>query len=146
MNATKGIQDSHIRATLTAWSKNLAISREALTRRLHDALVDWESSETLTAAQVYRAMLSDKDAALTRKALAEADRIEREEKEARKELVNLAEVEKVVWQDCLMPLRTELEQMPRSLCAMCNPQDQDTAQKVLEQWVEKVKANIREKK
>ena len=99
------------------------------------------------AADIFKAITfrSEKDEAIARQANAKAEEQEMENAERRKELMELNQIERIIWTDCLAPLRQELEQMPKSLSALCNPEDSETALRVLEQWVDRVKLNIQDK-
>ena len=55
--------DQQITASLNAWSVNLGIHRDALTRRLHDARIKWETGDDISATDIFAAMTSQKDEA-----------------------------------------------------------------------------------
>ena len=138
---------SQISASINAWAQALGISHENFCIMLRRADVKYNPGQDLYAPDVFEAITyqSEKDKAVARKANADAESREMENAKTRKELMELAQIEKVVWNDLLQPLRTELEQMPRSLCALVNPEEPETAERVLQQWVEKTKANIKDK-
>lgn len=132
--------------TLSTWAVNLGVHRDSLKRRLNEQQIAYGEATELTAAQIYKAMVGDKDAAMTKKLLAESARIEREEREAMGELFELDKIEKSLWIDYLQPMKLEGEQMPEQLCGLCNPNDPEVSKKVLRQWWEKFKLSIRDKK
>ena len=140
-------QSGPISASIHAWSKALKVHPTQLERMLKRAEVEYETKQGLTAEQFIEAVTfrSEKDAAVARKANADAEAQEMENAKTRKELMDLAQIEKLLWNDCLGPLRTELEQMPKSLAGLCNPDEPEVAEKTLLQWVEKTKTNIKAK-
>lgn len=136
----------HISGNIATWAKALGIHRDALTRRLNRSDVKFGAGDLIPARDVYKALSGDKDAAMVRKLQAEAEAQERDNRKEDGELLESAAIEKKLWQDLLQPLRTEIEQMPKTYAAMANPQDPETARKVLEQWVEKTKQGLKERK
>ena len=60
------------------------------------------------------------------------------------ELVNLATVEKLVWEKTLLPLKQAIEIMPEAQATLVNPQNPDHAKKILREWWEKTKQGFRE--
>lgn len=132
-----------ISATLTAWSASLGLDRTTLRNRLGKAGIEIKPDEPIIAQHIYAAITGDKDAAMTRKLTAEAESKERENREKAGELLDSAAIEKKLWSDFLAGLKAEVEQLPRTYATLCNPQDPETARKMLEQWVEKVKAQLK---
>jgi hypothetical protein len=63
-------------------------------------------------------------------------------KKARGELMELVQIERTIWNDLLGPLRQEIEQMPKNLSGLCNPEKPETSQKVLADWVEATKEKL----
>lgn len=137
-----------ILATVNAWAKAYGVDQGRMATILQRAGIEYKPGTLLDAVDFIKSITfrSEKDEAIARQANAKAEEQEMENAQRRKELMEMAEIERMVWNDLLAPLRQELEQMPKSLSALCNPEDQDTAQAVLEQWVERTKLNIGEKK
>lgn len=135
-----------ITASLSSWATNLGVNREALKRRLNEHGIVYGDATQLTAAQIFKAMVGDKDAAMTKKLLAEASERERKNREAEGELFELPAIEKKLWNDLLQPLRQSLEQAPEQLAGLCNPADPDVAKTVLRRFVEDLKLKLKEGK
>jgi len=136
-----------ITASISAWAKVAGVQHSQFVVMLKRANVEFTPGQDLSAESAFAACTfrSEKDEAIARQANAKAEEQEMINAERRKELMELAQIEKLIWGDLLGPLRTELEQMPKSLCGMCNPQDPETAEQVLQNWVEKTKLNINQK-
>jgi len=136
-----------ITGSCNAWARAYGTDSNALIEKLQRAGIVYKSGEEINAVEIFKAILfrSEKDEAIARQANAKAEEQEMENAVRRKELMELAQIERIVWTDLLAPLRQEIEQMPKSLAGLCNPEDPETAQAVLEQWVEKTKLNIRDK-
>lgn len=137
-----------IKATFSAWADSCGLTVENLKQKFTRCGLEWKTGVMVPACQVIQAITfrNEKDEAIARQANAKAEEQEMINAERRKELMELAQIEKIVWNDLLAPLRLELEQMPKSLCGMCNPEEPEVAQKVLGEWVEKTKLNIKPKK
>ena len=136
-----------ITASISAWAKVAGVQHSQFTVMLKRSNVEFTPGKDLTASQFFDAVTfrSEKDEAIARQANAKAEEQEMINAERRKELMELSQIEKIIWGDLLGPLRTELDQMPKSLCGLCNPQDPETAETVLLNWVEKTKLNIKPK-
>ncbi len=143
----KKIKGAGIFAKLNAWSNALGVDFAVLQKMLTRAEIEYKSGDLISAQKIFQALTfrNEKDEAIARQANAKAEEQEMINAERRKELMELSQIEKIIWNDLLGPLRLELEQMPKSLCGMCNPEEPDVAQKVLEQWVEKTKSNLKGK-
>ena len=121
---------STITASIKAWADALDMDSSTIKKRMNRADIPFEPHVPISAKDIFRAMMaeSDKEIAMTRKLNAEADKTERENLVAQKELYHLNEVEKLVWQEILFPLRAELLQMPKKFDAETREQ--------LESWVD----------
>jgi len=140
-------QRGQIVATINAWAIAYGTDSNHMASILQRAGITYEPGSMVQAADIFKAITfrSEKDEAIARQANAKAEEQEMENAERRKELMELNQIERIIWTDCLAPLRQELEQMPKSLSALCNPEDSETALRVLEQWVDRVKLNIQDK-
>ncbi len=138
---------SEILASIGAWSQAFGVQQAQFQVMLRRAGIEFKAHHDLSAQDVFKATTfrSEKDEAIARAANAKAEEQEMENAVRRKELMELSGIEKKIWNDLLAPLRTEMEQMPKSLCSLCNPEEPEVAEKVLHQWVEKTKTNIQEK-
>ena len=137
-----------ITATCSAWAKAYGCEQGAFVEKLQRAGIAYKTGVPLNAVDVFKAITfrSEKDEAMARQANAKAEEIEMENAQRRKELMELAQIERMIWNDLLGPLRTELEQMPKSLGGLCNPDSPETAQEVLANWVEQTKEKLRKEK
>lgn len=138
---------SEISASINAWAQAFGITHPNFCNLLRRADVQYKPGQDLSATDAFKAVTfrSEKDEATARQANAKAEEQEMINAERRKELMELAQIEKTIWGDLLQPLRTEIEQMPKSLCSLCNPEEPEVAEAVLQNWVEKVKLNIKPK-
>lgn len=137
-----------IELTLFGWQDELGIEVKTIRSRLIKAGVEIIPHQKLSAYTVLTALSSkgEKDEALTRKAMAEAESIERENKKEDGLLIDLPEADKAIWSRVLSPLRTELETMPDRLAGLVNPDEQERAHGILQDWVEQTKKQILEGK
>jgi hypothetical protein len=135
-----------IEGSVTAWAVALGIHRDALKRRLFEAGIKFEAREDLTAKEVFDSFTGDKDKAMARKLNADADARERDNRKEAGELFELPAIEKKLWMDFLQPARLLGEQMAEQIAGLCNPQEPDTAKKVLHQWWEKFKTSLKMEK
>ncbi len=131
--------------TLQAWATAYGIERRTLeTRLVRNGAKILGKNELYEAKEVFNAMYSDKEAAQTRKAMAEAEAQERENRIAEGELANLPAIEKIVWLEGLLPTKLALNSMPASLAAQCNPDNPSLAREVLQNWVRSMLSSIRD--
>jgi len=138
--------EREISASIGAWASALGKDPKTIQLRLKKREYRFEPHDKIPAQEIFKALMSDKDEALARIAAADADAKERENRVADGELMELPTIEKALWFDLLAPLRLELEQLPQIYAGLCNPQDPQTAEKVLRQFVEKLKVNLKEPK
>ena len=134
-----------ITGTVNAWCTSLGLDRQAFETRLARAGAVIAPKCKLTARQVFVALAGDKEVAQARKALAEAEEKERENRLAERELMVVADVERIVWEQCLLPLKQSIDALPATLASQCNPDNPQLALGVLENWKEQVKKQIKEK-
>ena len=78
-----------------------------------------------------------------RKLSLESEALEDEKKIRNKSMVNLGEVDRLIWENILLPLKVQLEAMPDSLGPMANPTDPAAGKKTLREWWEKTKSFLR---
>lgn len=79
-----------------------------------------------------------------RLARAQARKVELQNKLAEKILVEPAEVERILWQNWLMPLKQALDALPAEVAPRVNPQDPALAERVLVESWERIKATLLE--
>ena len=125
--------------TAHQWYQALSMHADTFAKRLSAAGITPEAHGLIAARDVMKAMGNDKDQAIARKNNADAEAREMENAQARKELLNMVECDKIIWSELLAPLRQELEQMPKQLGIQCNPQDPPMAEAVLLAWWERTK-------
>jgi hypothetical protein len=122
--------------TLRSWSVELGIDPATIKRKLTQQEIEIEIGKPIKGRDIFKALTaeSDKELAQTRKANAEAAKVERINKIESGQLHCKSEIEKGIWQELLQPLRTEMQQMPKAICARCvSPED---AQEALQNWVD----------
>jgi hypothetical protein len=136
----------NVATTVNGWAVELAIDQQTIQRRLTKAGIPPKPLVLYSARDVFAALHGDKEAMQLRKATAEAEQLERENLEAEKVLVRIEEVEKRVWQEILLPVKTELDLISDKLAALVNPENPDAAHKILTEWSDQVKKQINEKK
>lgn len=134
-----------IEATLNAWASAIGCDTQVLERRLVKFGFDWKKGMLIPATSVLRAYYTDEDDPKKRLLTAQAKEKERENRIADKEICVLSDVEKLIWEHSLLPLRQSLETMPETLSVQCNPEHPELAKAVLESFVESIKNGIREK-
>ena len=131
-----------ITASINSWALACGTDYNQFARMLKRAGIEFTPGQDLSASDAFRAVTfrTEKDQAIARQANARAEQLEMENKVQRKELLDLAQVEKIVWTDCLSPLRTEILNLASQVAPLC--QDQDTAHKALSQWADSTLAKI----
>jgi hypothetical protein len=115
-------------------------SRETISRGLRANGVTVTAGNDYTTRQIYTALAGDLKYERTRRERAEADKAERENKIASGELHNVNEVEKLVWQDVLAPLRTELLTLHLTLGPKCV--DAENAMEAIKCWADETLKKI----
>lgn len=131
-------------ATVDAWAKALGIQNRTLKVRLTKAGIKTPAGAQITAREIFRALTDD--AGAERTALVKAKRIAQEFENRRMagELVQIEISDKRVWQDILMPLKSELDLIGDKLAGLVNPENPAMAHRVLSEWSEQVLRNIRQ--
>ena len=82
-----------VSATLTMWSKSLGVDRQQIQRALTRNGVMTSDREEIQARDIFNAMTGDKEAAMTRKLLAEAEEKERDNRMASGEILTAEEAD-----------------------------------------------------
>ena len=132
-----------ISETVTSWATSLGKDPSTIRSAMARAGISFEPDEKFTALVIFNLFTGDKQAAKIRLDTAMAEKVERENRLAEKELCALADVEKIIWDDCLLPLRQSLEALPASVSIQCNPSQPELALTVLQNAVEEIKKQIR---
>ena len=112
-----------IEGTANAWAESLGIDAQAVRIRLVKSGVDVQPRVKISAREVFRAMSGDKEAAAARKMLAEAEKLEREERVALGKLCQWEAIEKFLNERLISPLIKAMDDAPAD---------------VDREWVEKV--------
>lgn len=100
--------------TVWTWGKALAISQEKLNRGLTAIGIHPGRGEKITAVDIFKSLYGDKDAALARKANADAEAVERKNREAAGELIDVEESAKI-YGDKMQAIIERLDAMPAML-------------------------------
>ncbi len=105
-----------IQATLQEWATSLGIERRTLEVKLVKNGIEFEKrSRSLTAKQVLDAMIGDFNAEKLRLTSAQAMAVEMENAEKAEVLNKRVDVERIVWEECLSPLRDQLIGYPNTV-------------------------------
>jgi len=124
-----------IRGTVSAWATSLGKEPRTLERLLVRAgLPKPHPRFTVTASAIFAALLGDEMALKRRLTLAQAEAQERENREAEGQLIRLVEVEKILSERVILPLRELLMAAPAALDTRCNPGAPELARLALTAW------------
>lgn len=145
MPKRKNTKSGAIAFAVNAWASELGCDPMSIIRRMARMEIPYKSGELISGRTIVKSMTGDKEAAATAKLLAETERINREERVAKGELVTIAEAEEQVWRKLLAPLKQEIEFLPEKVAPLANPDDIQLAQNALRSWVEEIKRGIKEK-
>ena len=110
----------------------LGCSRETLRRQLTAAGFDHGGPFSLK--EICAARTTDDKSAKVRLLEAQAEKIEMENARERGETVVLADVEAIITQKLVLPLRQALTGLPSTLDVRCNSEHPETARLALKQW------------
>lgn len=126
-------------------ANELGVSRETVRRGLNrNGIKTGEPGQTYALREIFNAVSGDFRFERTRREKAAADKLELENTRERGELVNIPEMERLLWQTIYLPLRNELETLPERLAEIIAPGDAERVKKILRDAVEQMKANCRE--
>ena len=126
-----------LEATLNAWAGQLRMEPRTLEKKLALAAIEIKPGKSFSAAQVVNALMGDKYLEEVRNLKADADRKEREEKEAKGILVKMPDVEAKLSETLVVPLLTMLNSLGTTLDTRCNPTDPELARQAIEDHVER---------
>lgn len=131
-----------IELTVNSASSEFGVSRETVLRGLKALGIETAPAKAYPIRQLISATFGDIKS--ERAGLLKAKRIaqERENAVAEGRLHDLAAIEKCIWQDWLLPLKNEFEQLPDKLAAMLVQQDVVTIHTLLTKAVEDIKQQI----
>lgn len=121
--------------TLKAWAKELRLDPATLGKRMRKAGHEVSPKKLWSAREVFVAWVGDKEAALTRQALALADKMERDNAEAERSLIPRAEAAAFITRTFAVA-RELVASMPVIMAARVNPEKPDHARAHLEDWVD----------
>lgn len=131
-----------ISGTLYAWANALGKDSKTLSRELSKVGINAERE--ITAQEIFKAVLNEEQVERNRNLKLDADRKEREEKEANGQLVQMAEVEKLISEKVVLPLRARLLSAPTTLDTLCNPSDPELARQAILHWVDETLKLLRD--
>lgn len=135
-----------IQWTILAAATEFGCSRETIMKGLRTNGFEPDENSRYTTIQIHTALAGDLKLERTRRERAEADKVERENREKAGELMEIQACEKKLWSDLLAPIKQELEQMAKILAPILCPNDYAGAERILSQWAEKLKLKLREPK
>jgi len=126
-----------LEATLNAWAGQLRMEPRTVEKKLALAAIEVLPGKLYTAAQVIAALMGDKYHEEVRNLKADADRKEREEKEAKGLLVKMPDVEAMLSELFVVPFLTMLNSLGTTLDTRCNPTDPELARQAIQDHVER---------
>ena len=132
-----------IRATLSAWATSLAKEPRTLLRILHKAGFKTSPRQKITAADIFTALTQGELELKRRLLAAQAQEKERENAEAERQLVRIRDVEKIITEKIIIPLRQLLISAPTTLDILTNPDHPDIARTALNQWRDQTLSQLR---
>lgn len=135
-----------IKGTISAWATSLGKEPRTLERALAKAGIEKPPPrQAIEARVIFQALASDEKQ--IKKALLEEDLKERqrENSEAAGELVRMADVEKLLAEKVIVPLRQLLMSAPSQLDTRCNPKNPELARKTIEAWRDDALKQLRDK-
>jgi hypothetical protein len=118
---------------LHAASVEFGVSRETLSRRLHESGYDPKKVDEWTIRQVHEALSGDLAAAKLRRENAEADKAEVEAEIAKKTVIPREDVAQFI-RETFAPVREMIMTLPGSQSALVNPSDPEHARGHLQSW------------
>lgn len=123
-------------ATLDGWAVALGRERRTLERVLTRGGIKVQPGMKFTAQEIYVGIVGDEQAERVRNLKSDADRKEREEKEALGTLFPMAELEGWLSQHYVIPMASIFADMPAAIDTRCNPQDPKVARQAIEAYIE----------
>lgn len=124
------------------WAQSLGTTEDTLKTRLANRGIVFQKGMKFGAKEIFNSMTTDKGEAQARKAVAEAEAKEMENDQTRAILMRKPDVEKIIWDELMLPLRQGLSNMPGAIAAQCNPDKPEMAFGVIQSYVEGIKSNI----
>lgn len=131
--AVKVTSTAKLALTLHAWAIQAGKDNRTLEKEFMRSGIDVKAGRTYSLREFLTAQLSDEHVAKVRNLEADADRKEREEQEARRELVKFSEFEQQWSEKQALPLRQFLQSLPTTYDARCNSLDPAAARVALVQ-------------
>lgn len=123
-----------MKQTLKAWAKELRVDPATLEKRLRKAGFSIAPKKQWGARDIFTGWTGDKEVALTRQALAVAEKMERENAEGLRELIPRKEASDFI-RKTFGTVREMVVGMPVTLAARVNPTDPTHARGHLDEWV-----------
>lgn len=123
-----------MKQTLKAWAKELRVDPATLEKRVRKAGFAISPKKLWGARDIFTAWTGDKEVALTRQALALAEKMERENAEGLRELIPRAEATEFI-RTTFGAVREMVVGMPVVLASRVNPTDPTHARGHLDEWV-----------
>ena len=146
----KGIRQprigGYIAATLAGWAKSIGIDAETINKALKRNDKDFKPGELIPARAVYDALTvgNQLKVAKLRRENAEAEKVERENLVEDGKLIDLAQAEKKLWDELLLPVKVEIEAMPDRMAPLMTGVP-ETDHEHLTNWKEALKRQIGER-
>ena len=129
-----------MRWSLRQASIEFGASRETIIRGLRANGVRTDVQTDYSTREIFDALAGDLKLTRAKLARAELSKIERENALAEGQLHSLENVQRILWDDCLSPLRTSLLNMPQAIAPQCV--DPAAAKAALDSFVMETLAKI----
>ena len=127
-----------ISATLSAWATELGMESRTLARKLSQASITYSAHGKIRAKKIVIAAAGDNAVERARLLKAQADAQEHENKINDERWVQISEVEEMITNLYVLPLRQRLLAFPNEHDAKCNPHDPQLANTVLTQAIDEL--------
>jgi hypothetical protein len=116
------------------------VSRDTILRGLRTNGIDTDELTEFSTKQIHTALAGDLKRERTLRARADRIKAERENAVAESQLHSKDEIEILIWQNLLLPLRAELLSIHRTLAPKCT--DAEASAEVLQTWVDETLKKI----
>jgi phage terminase Nu1 subunit (DNA packaging protein) len=135
---------SSLKWTIRRAALEFGVAKDTVVRGLRNLGMDTARGQSFTTREIFRAIGGDLKFERTRVERAKADALERDNKTAEAELVNAAEVETLLWEITLSPIRSGIINHPKSCARRMRSLLQSAGETVDEPTIDKIIAIIQE--
>lgn len=138
------VRSEDLKATIYAYAAACGRDQETVLKKIRKMFgAQYKAGDLIPLGDFLRAMMGDRDEAMAHKLETDARLNELEIAKEEGRLHERAEIERTVWLNILLPLRTELELMPVKLAALIDAEQPERVRAILDEWKETTKKQIR---